>query len=244
MVRREMAMGATEDDRPVTESEQTASAGGRIFLRPLGTPLPLGFVGLAGASFVLAGLELGWVSPMESPHVALVLVAFAAPAQLLASVLAFLARDPVVGMAVGTLATTWLVSGVILLQLPPGSVSDSLGLLLMVSGTALLIPVASGGANKLTASVVLALASARYFLTGIYELTAVSAWQTVAGVAGVVVAVAALAGALAFESESSLKRPLLPTLRLGRSAAQPSEAEPVEKAVNDARHEPGVRKYL
>ena len=29
-------------------------------MRPLASPLPLGFLGLAGAPFVLAGLPLGW----------------------------------------------------------------------------------------------------------------------------------------------------------------------------------------
>jgi hypothetical protein len=38
----------------------------RIVLRPLAGPLALGFLGLAAATFVVAGLNLGWVERARS----------------------------------------------------------------------------------------------------------------------------------------------------------------------------------
>jgi hypothetical protein len=51
----------------------------RIVLRPIATPLPVGFLALAGGTFVLAGLQLGWVEPAEDDMVAAILIGFAAP---------------------------------------------------------------------------------------------------------------------------------------------------------------------
>ena len=42
-------------------------------LRPIGHPLPLGFLGLAAATTVVSGLQLGWYPPTEGHNVALVL---------------------------------------------------------------------------------------------------------------------------------------------------------------------------
>jgi hypothetical protein len=87
----------------------------RVVLRPIGSPLALGFVALAAATFVASGLQLGWVEPGEGRNVALILVAFVAPLQLPASVLGFLARDSLAGTAMGVLSGTWLAVGLILL---------------------------------------------------------------------------------------------------------------------------------
>ena len=38
----------------------------RVTLRPIATPLSLGFLALAAASFVMSGLELAWVNPATS----------------------------------------------------------------------------------------------------------------------------------------------------------------------------------
>jgi hypothetical protein len=35
----------------------------RVFLRPIGNPLPLGFLALAGATMLVSGLQLGPLDP-------------------------------------------------------------------------------------------------------------------------------------------------------------------------------------
>jgi uncharacterized protein len=223
-----------EDDAP--GALRTHTGGGQVFLRPLGTPLPLGFLGLTGGTVTLAGLELGWIAPPEGSHVGWILLAFAVPLQFLTSVLAFLARDAVIGTGMGVLAGTWLASSLTLLTSLPGATSDALALLLFVSAASLLVPVVSAGASKLAASAVLAMACVRFAVTGVYELTAVPAWKTAAGWCGIALAVFAVCAALAFESEAARGRPLLPTLR------EDPQRNPMMSA--GVEREPGVHKRL
>jgi succinate-acetate transporter protein len=223
-----------EDDAPA--QRRAPSAQGQVFLRPLGQPLPLGFLGLLGGTTVVAGLELGWIAPTEGSHVGWILLAFAVPLQFLTSVLAFLARDAVIGTGMGVLGGTWLATGLTLLSSLPGAVSDALALLLFVSAASLLVPIVSAGTSKLSASIVLAMACVRFAVTGVYELTGLSGWKTAAGWCGVALAVLAVCAALAFESESARGRPLLPTLR------EDPRRNPMMSAGVD--REPGVHKRL
>lgn len=220
----------------------SAAMPAQTFLRPIGTPLPLGLLGLAGGTTVLAGLQLGWFPLRESVVAGLILLAFAVPLQLLASVYGFLTRDSVVGSAMGVLAGTWFATGLTLLSSLPGSTSGAIGLLLVTAAVCLLVPLLSAAGNKPVASVVLLIAAARFAATGVYELSAVPGWKTVAGILGVVLGGAAVCAALAFESESGPGRKLLPTLRTGPGRWQMTE--PADYEVADVHHEPGVRKAL
>ncbi len=96
----------TGGERPDSAPGEAREPYSRIVVRPLGSPLPLGFVGLSGGTFVLAGLQLGWVPTAQAHAVALVLLAFVFPAQALASVLGFLCRDAVAATGMGVLAGT------------------------------------------------------------------------------------------------------------------------------------------
>src|SRR4051794_40129715 len=91
----------TNGDQPVT----------RVTLRPLGSTLPLGALTLVPAGTLLAGLQLGWFPANEAPIVAYVLLGFAVPLQLVASVLAFLARDSLVGTGFAVFTGIWLAFG-------------------------------------------------------------------------------------------------------------------------------------
>ena len=82
------------------------SVAARIVLRPVGNPLPLGFLALAGGTLLVSGLQLDWLKPTDGQDVALILIAFVFPLQLLASVFGYLARDVVAGTGMGLLAGT------------------------------------------------------------------------------------------------------------------------------------------
>lgn len=162
---------------PDSASEEAREPYSRIVVRPVGGPMPLGFAGLSVGTFVLAGLQLGWVPTAQSHAVALVLLAFVFPVQALASVLGFLCRDAVAATGMGVLAGTWLAMGAIMASGPPGATNKAAGLLLLLAGLTLLIPVTGGGADKLVASAVLATSSLRFFLTGAYHLSGGTAWD-------------------------------------------------------------------
>jgi hypothetical protein len=141
-------------------------------LRPVGNPLPLGFLALAGGTLLVSGLQLDWLQPGEGQNVAIILIAFVFPLQLLASVLGYLARDVVAGTGMGLLAGTWLSMGLVTLTAPPGSTSDALGLFLLLAGAAMLVPAAASATGKLVPAALLATTAARFATTGIYQLTA------------------------------------------------------------------------
>ena len=188
----------------------------RIMLRPLGNPLPLGFIALAGGTLLVSGLQLKWLEPTEGTQVALVLIAFVFPLQLVASVLGFLARDVVAGTGMGILSGTWLSIALVTLTGQPGATSDALGLFLLLAAVAMLVPAATAAAGKLVATAVLATTSLRFATTGLYQLTASDGWKATAGAVGLLLCALALYAALAMALEDALGRVVLP---LGRRAA-------------------------
>lgn len=214
----------------------------RIMLRPMGTPLPLGILALGIASFVLSGVELHVVPQSAQHDIALVLFAFVAPAQLLAGILGFWARDPVAGTGMGVLAGTWLITGLTLHSGHPGGRVPALGLLLCASAVALLVPTLASGRSKLVVTVTMFLAAARFAVTGSYHLGASHGVQHAGGILGLVLAGVALYAALSFELEGATGQTVLPTFR-------PHHADRVETGglgdeLAGVLHEAGVRRTL
>ncbi len=158
----------------------------RIVLRPVGSPLPLGFLALAVATVGFSALQLGWIPATEGRVVALSALLLTTPLQLLASVFGFLARDPVAGTGMGVLAGTWATAGYVTSTSAPGSTSQGLGVILLTAAVAMLVP-ASAASGKLVA----------------------------AGVTGLVRAGAALYAAAGFELEDAKRTTVLPLLRRG-----------------------------
>ncbi|MEU9160501.1 hypothetical protein AB0D29_09520 [Streptomyces sp. NPDC048424] len=184
-------------------------------VRPLGTPVPLGFLALAGAAFVTAGLQLGWALPPEQHAAAVIMIAFAFPLQILASILGFRARDTAFGTAMAVLAGSWLVQGGLLSVGPVPGARHVLGMFLLVTAASLLVPIAAAGTGKLAATAVIGCAALRLCAAGIHELTGARGWENTAGVIGLIVTVAALYAAAAFALEDARHRPVLPVGRRG-----------------------------
>lgn len=213
-----------------------------ISLRPIGAPTPIGLFGLAAATFVLSGLQLGWVDQAEGKNVALVLMGFAFVAQIVAAIFSFLGRDGTVATAMSVLALTWLVVGLVLFRSPPGSTSDALGLFLIFSGTAMTMTGLTASTTKLVPAAVFLLAALRFLTTAGYELSGGSGWKTTAGVLGLALFVLALYAAWAAELEDALGRTVLPFGRRGQGkvAIHGSLLEQVKEVPT----EPGVRTKL
>jgi uncharacterized protein len=220
----------------------TAAAAARIMLRPLGNPLPLGFLALAAATLLVSGLQLGWLAPSDGRDVALVLIAFVFPLQLLTSVFGYLARDVVAGTAMGVLAGTWLVVGLVTLTSPPGSTSDALGLFLLVAGVAMLVPAAASATGKLVPALILTTVAVRFASTGIYQLTASPGWEDITGILGLLLCALAIYAALAMALEDARRSTLLPLGRIGagRESVEGNLGEQLERIEREA----GVREQL
>jgi succinate-acetate transporter protein len=202
----------------------------RVFLRPIGNPLPLGFLALSAATMLVSGLQLGWLEASQGTDVAFVLIAFVFPLQLVASVFGYLARDAVAGTGMGILSGTWLSVGLVMLTSPAGSTSDALGLFLLVAGLAMLVPATAAASGKLVAVAVLGTTALRFACTGMYELTASKTWEDIAGVVGLALFAIAMYAALAMALEEARRTTVLPTGRRG--------------AATHVVDEPGIRPQL
>lgn len=214
----------------------------RIFLRPIASPFPLGFSGLATASLLLAGSELGWFSAHERLVVGLVLVAFTAPLQLTSSIFGFLGRDTAAATSFGVQGAMWLVVGLDRLLTPAGGTSPALGVLLCAAAAWVALGALGAALGKLVPATVLLLAAVRFLLTGLYELTASHALEHVAGVVGLVLVGICGYALLALEVESLQHRTVLPLLR--RGAGREAMTAGLEQQANQLQHEAGVREQL
>ncbi len=226
-----------------TESDgRFTPRGSSVFLRPIGNPLPLGFLGLTVATISLAGLDLGWVPSSEQHQVAIVLVAFAFPLQATATVFGFLGRDAVVASGIGVQSGAWLTLGLLLLTSAPGSRSQAVALFLFVASAALVSAVVVSLHSKLVPALVMAGTVVRFCLTGIYERTGSLAVRQASGWEGVALAALALYAAVAVDIESAQNRTVLPVGRFagGKRALQGDALAQVASV----EHEAGVREQL
>lgn len=212
------------------ERSTGASPSVQVVLRPFATPLPLGFLGQPVASWSFACLQLGWLPPSQGHTIALGVLAFTVPLQMIASILGFFARDPVAGTGTGLLAGGWAILTAGTLAQAPGATSTGLGVLLVGVAAALLLP-AAVAPGRLAAAVVLILSVGRFALTGAAELLDTPAWLHAAGWVGLLLAATSLYAAVAFETEAATGHPWLSIGRLTTPRRDPAT-------------EPGVRPRL
>jgi succinate-acetate transporter protein len=215
----------------------------RVVLRPIGSSLPLGALALVPSGLLLAGLQLGWFSPSDAATVPWFILGFAVPLQLLASILAFLGRDAVVGTGFGIFTGAWLAFGLNGVTAGVAGTSKVLGVFFIALGGLFALLMLGGVvAGKVAAGMIVLAGSARFLVSGLYELTGTAALETAAGIVGLVfVGVAAYAGVAAL-LEDSARRTILPLGR--RGLARTALADGLDAQLAELEHEAGVREQL
>ncbi|CAN7372205.1 GPR1/FUN34/YaaH family transporter [Terrabacter sp. LjRoot27] len=213
----------------------------RVVVRPIGNPLPLGFLALMVATTSTAMLQLGVLAPAQGHVVALSLLVLTTPLQTIVCVLGFMARDPVAGTGMGILAGTWATVGLTMLGSSPGTTSPALGVLLLCSAVAMVVPTAAA-TGKLAAMAVMGLSAVRFAVTGVGQLTGSASWLTAAGWVGLALALVAGYAAIAFELEDVRHTTVMPLGRRGAGADTMTATRRDQLA--SLSHEAGVRKQL
>jgi succinate-acetate transporter protein len=213
----------------------------RIMLRPIGSALPLGFFAFGIGMLLLGSSAIGWIPVEEQKDVGMFLIAFVFPLELVATVVAFLARDTLGATTLGLFTTSWLALGWADYASPPGSTSVTAGIYLFGFATAVLLLAVLSALGKPFFTVLLLLASARMVLAGYWEVGGPHGWYEAAGVIAIALSALAFYGGTGLALEDARKAEWLPLFRRGKA----DEAFAGYEAQLEALHaEPGVRQQL
>jgi uncharacterized protein len=208
----------------------------------LGSALPLGFFSFGVGMFILAGIGVHSIPASDVKTAGLLLAAFVFPLELVATVIAFLARDTAGATTLGLFTGSWLAVGLALHSAEPGAHSRALGYFLMYFGAVVVLLAVGAMLGKPLIGVILLLSAARAILGGVYELTADKSWETIGGALAFVISGLALYGGIAFLLEDIRGSAVLPVFRRGeaRDAIEGGMAEQLARLENET----GIRSQL
>jgi uncharacterized protein len=232
------------DADPVTVSdpakiERDLQAMTRIVLRPIGSPLPLGYFTVAIDNVLISTLQWGLLPVTDQRAIALIVFP-AFIVQAVVGVLAFGARDSIAATMMLSFATTWLVDALVFYLDPPGAAA-ALGVFYIVFAVFISFMLASALLKRALAAVLVA-AAPRFLIAGVAELTGNQVLSQAGGVLGFLLAAVALYTAFALLMEDSRGREVLPIGRLG--AARQATHGTLAIELDGIERQAGVRRTL
>jgi uncharacterized protein len=213
----------------------------RVVLRPIGSGLPLGFFSFGIGMLLLACSAIGWIPLGEQKDVGMMLVSFVFPLELIATIMAFLARDTLGATTLGLFTTSWLALGWADRDSPPGATSVTIGIYLFGFATAALLLALMSTRGKPFFSVLLLAAVTRMVLSGTYEVGGPHELYRISGGFALALAALAMYGGAALGLEDAQQRELLPLFRRG---AADEAFQGYEAQLDRLEAEPGVRQQL
>jgi succinate-acetate transporter protein len=211
----------------------------RIVLRPIGSPLPLGFFTVAIDNVLVSALQWGLLPAADRRAVALIVFP-AFVVQVIVGVFALGARDSIAGTLMLSFATTWLVDTLIFYVNPPGAAA-ALGIFYVVFAVFVALMLVSALLKRALAAV-LAVAMPRFLIAGVADLTGSQVLAQAGAVLGFLLAAVALYTAFALLLEDSRGREVLPIGRLG--AARHATHGSLAVQLRDIERQAGVRRTL
>lgn len=190
---------------------------------------------------LLGTQAIGWIPVAEQKNVGMFLVAFVFPLELVATVVAFLARDTLGATTLGLFTTSWLSLGWAEISSPPGAKSVASGIYLFGFATVALLLAVMSTLGKPFFSALLTVATARMVLAGYYQVGGSQEWNHVAGGFGIGLAALAMYGGTALALEDARHMEVLPLFRRG---AADEAFQGYEAQLERIEAEPGVRQQL
>ncbi|MFI8192004.1 GPR1/FUN34/YaaH family transporter [Streptomyces sp. NPDC085946] len=211
----------------------------RITLRPIASPMPVGFFAVAIASVVVGSMQLRLLGDDAGRAVALtILPAFLL--QLIVSVLAFGARDVLAATLMACFSGTWLASALVL-ALDPPSGTRVLGVLNLVFAFFALL-MATVAHRKRAMWSVLCVAVPRFTVAALFNLTGAAWLGPVSGAFGLLLAGVAMYAAFALMLEDMRSEEVLPIGR--RGPARDAVEGNLAVQLRDLERQAGVRRTL
>jgi len=187
----------------------------RVVVRPYANPMPLGFFAFGIGMFMYAALSAPWLKPTEAHTVGILLAVFVGPIELLATVIAFLARDTASAAALGLFSVSWIAAGILNVTAEPGVLSAADGFFLIAFSIVVVILGLPALLTKPFIGVLLIVSSSRAVLFAVYELGGGAGWNHVSGWIALGIFCIAMYGGLAFLLEDLQGRTVLPIGRRG-----------------------------
>jgi len=214
----------------------------RVTVRPYGSVVPLGFLAFGVGMFLYAAYDAPWLKAGETHTIGLMLVTFVAPLELVAAVIAFLARDTLAGVALGLFAGSWLLTGFATIESTPGQLSAAQGYFLIAFSIAIVLLASVAWLGQPLIAAVLTLSVVRGVLTAVYQLGGGAGWNHVAGWLALAIFCIAMYTGVAFLLEDAKGVAILPLGRRG-SSREAIEGD-LAAQLQGLGDEPGVRKHL
>ena len=214
----------------------------RVVLRPLASPLPLGFFAFGMGSILLSALQFRLIPQADVQNLALLFGVFVFPLEILAALLAYFARESVGATILSIIAFSWLSTAVVTFTSASDVNSPTIGFLYLSIALILMLLGMVGVLGKPLLATVMFLAFFRYGLNGIYELTSSAGLQTASGIIGCLIFAISLYGGLALALEDVQHRTVLPFGRRGE--ARDAIEGDLSNQVGPLGKEAGVRKQL
>jgi succinate-acetate transporter protein len=211
----------------------------RIVLRPIGSPLPLGFFTVAIDNVLVSTLQWGLLPVADRRAVALIVFP-AFIVQAIVGIFAIGARDSIAATLMLSFATTWLVDALVFYLYPPGAAA-ALGIFYIVFAAFIGFMLVSALLKRALAAV-LAVAVPRFLVAGVAGITGNQAVSQAGAVLGFLLAAVAMYTAFALLLEDSRGREVLPVGRLG--AARQATHGTLAVELRDIERAPGVRRTL
>ena len=211
----------------------------RIVLRPIGSPLPVGFFTVAIDNVLVSALQWG-VLPVADRRAVALIVFPAFIVQAVVGIFALCARDSIAGTLMLSFASTWLIDALVFYVEPPGAAA-ALGVFYVVFAVFISFMLASALLKRALAAV-LAVAAPRFLVAGIGDITGNHAVSQAGAVLGFLLAAVSLYTAFALLLEDSRGREVLPIGRLG--AARQATHGTLAAELQGIERQAGVRRTL
>jgi uncharacterized protein len=211
----------------------------RIVLRPIGSPMPLGFFTVAIDSVLVSALQWGLLPAVDRQAVALIVFP-AFVVQVIVGIFAFYGRDSIAATLMMSFATTLLVDALLFYANPPGA-TGALGIFFVVFGVFAAFMLASALPKRALAAV-LVVAVPRFLIAGIADIVGSQALAQAGAVLGFLLAAVALYTAFALLMEDSRGSEVLPIGRL--AMARHATHGNLAMQLRDIERQAGVRRTL